>query len=123
MPTSLRNWFIIHFLIDYIVAIVLFLYPYQLAVFLGWGRVDPLAFRLVAAALFAIGGVSLVAKNADIVVFKYLLILKIIWSLSAIGGILFTALSGPIPVAAWVILTIFLAFSFVWIYYYLRVEN
>ncbi len=118
IPSSLRIWFFVHFLVDYFFAVPLFLFPYQTLGFFGWGVVDPIAARLVAAALLAIGGISFVARNSDVAVYKSLLIMKIIWSFFAVEGILLTAFVEGVPLLAWAIFAIFLFFSSVWIYYY-----
>lgn len=115
---SLRNWFFIHFLVDYIFAIPLFLFPVETLTLFGWGIVDPFTTRLVASALFAIGGLSLVSRYSEILVYKHILILKIIWSLFAIVGILITAFTTVAPVFSWIALGIFLLFAMIWIYYY-----
>src|SRR5258708_37461786 len=55
VPSSLRTWFVIHFLADVLFALPLFLAPRWTLSLLGWPAVDPLATRLVAAAPFAVG--------------------------------------------------------------------
>ena len=118
IPISLRNWFFVHFLVDYIFAIPLFLFPQQTLAFFGWGVIDQITTRLVAAALLGIGGVSLVARKSDAVVYKHLLIMKIIWSLSVVAGILLSAATGAVPPFIWAVLAIFVLFASIWIYYY-----
>ena len=118
-PRSLRNWFLVHFWVDYALAVPLFLFPAQVLSLLNWGSVDLAATRLVAAALLAIGGVSLVSRNSGAETYKSLLALKIIWSLAAIAGIVLTALTHGIPGAAWAVLATFKFFASIWSYYYL----
>ncbi|MBI5391427.1 hypothetical protein HZB00_00330 [Candidatus Woesearchaeota archaeon] len=113
---SLRRWFILHFFIDYIVALPLFFIPIWTLHMLRWTIIDPFATRLVAAALFGIGGISFLARNETQEVYIMILNLKIIWSCLAIAGILSTMLQGG-PVFGWVILTIFSGFCIVWIIY------
>lgn len=116
---SLRVWFFIHFIVDYIVAIPIFLFPNETLTFFGWGIIDPLTIRLIAAALFAIGGISFISRYSEAVVYKHLLVLKIIWSLFAVGGILLTvSTTGKIPLLGWIVLVIFIFFASIWIYYY-----
>jgi len=118
VPQFLRTWFLIHFLVDVFVAIPLFLFPQQTLSLFGWKVIDPIATRLVAAALFGIGGVSLVSRNSEAVVFKPILALKIIWSLFAMLGILLTASTDMLPLFGWAVLAIFVLFASVWIYHY-----
>ncbi len=78
VPSSLRTWFVIHFLADVIFALPLFLAPRWTLSLLGWPAVDPLATRLVAAALFGIGIQSLLGRGEGAAAFRALLNLKII---------------------------------------------
>lgn len=121
IPRSLRLWFLAHFVVDYMVAVPLFVFPVQSLFLLGFSPVDPLATRLVAAALLAIGGVSLGVKNSGPEAFKILLNLKIIWSGAALLAIALTAFEGKVraPAVA-VIFSIFAIFFCVWVYYRLK---
>lgn len=123
ISSSLRWWFLAHFSVDYFFAIPLFLFPKETLALVGWGVVDPLAVRLVAAALFGIGGTSFVVRNSSPLVYKKILALKIIWSSFAIAGIVFTALVDGISLVGWTICLIFAFFLFIWIYYYLAVSE
>jgi hypothetical protein len=113
---SLKVFFVIHFVMDYLFAIPLMVIPRDFLYFLGWEVVDPLSARLVAAALFGIGGMSLMHVNEGIAAYKSMLNLKILWSISAILGIFVSIVQGA-PIVAWGILAIFIIFSCIWIYY------
>ncbi len=116
VPSSLRTWFFIHFLVDYLFAVPLFVAPIWVLRLLGWTNIDPFSARLVAAALFAIGGISFLARNAGKESYATLLMLKIIWSLAASAGVLFTIGQGG-PAFGWIVLLLFVGFSSVWLYY------
>jgi hypothetical protein len=88
---------------------------------LGWETIDPATTRLVGAALLGIGGESLLGRNASLETFRAMLNLKIIWSLSAIFGIIATMLEGAPPLG-WALLGIFITFSATWIYYRMRIN-
>lgn len=83
VPRSLRLWFVVHFYADVFAAVPLFLAPRTVQGWLGWTAVDPLATRLVAAALFGIGIESYLARNASLETFRGMLNLKVIWLLRA----------------------------------------
>ena len=117
IPQSLRIWFIIHGIVDLLFAIPLIAFPKQVLEFLGWTIIDPFSTRLVGAALLGIGLVSLIKINDGVESYKSLLTLKMIWSLSAIVGILISLIEGA-PAFGWVILLIFVVFSGVWGYYW-----
>lgn len=116
VPKALRTWFLIHFLVDYAFAIPLFLSPQKYMDFMHWPIIDPVTGRLVASALFAIGGISLLARNASTEVYKALLKMKVIWSA---GGII-SLIIDSFNILLWseVLLgSIFFVFLAVWVYY------
>src|SRR3989442_4945197 len=94
VPSSLRTWFVIHFLADVLFALPLFLAPRWTLSLLGWPAVDPLATRLVAAALFGIGIQSLLGRGEGAAAFRALLNLKIIWSAAATVGLVWSEAGG-----------------------------
>lgn len=116
VPPSLRTWFLVHFFADLIFAIPLLLAPKWFLGMFGWSVVDPVASRLVAAALFGIGGTSLVMHKAGLESFQTMLTLKIIWSTVAIIGMLFSIRQGA-PASTWLFVAIFAGFSALWIRY------
>lgn len=120
--SSLRTWFIIHFIVDFIFGVPLLLFPAETLSLFGFEAAELLTARLVGAAFLAIGGVSFLVRNENEAVFRSLLRLKVIWSLSAIVGILLTIYSGA-PAFTWVVLVIFAVFSGVWMYYLWKLRN
>jgi hypothetical protein len=119
VPSSLRRWFVVHFVADVLVAVPLFVAPRASLELLGWTSVDPLATRLVAAALFGIGIESFIGRTADASAFRAMLNLKLIWSAAATLGILWSQLEGGPPLG-WVALAIFAAFHALWLRYRLQ---
>ncbi len=63
VPSSLRFWFLIHFVVDVVVAVPLFVAPELTLSLFGWTTVDPIATRLVGAALMGIGVESLQTRT------------------------------------------------------------
>lgn len=55
VPSSLKRWFVFHFTADITFAVPLMVVPVSFLNFFGWSTVDPIATRIVAAALFGIG--------------------------------------------------------------------
>lgn len=123
VPGALRVWFVIHFAVDLVFALPLMVAPELLLGWLGWQSIDPFAARLVAAALFGIGIESLLARNSRPEVFKGMLNLKIIWSLSAVVGIAISMVSAGAerPFFSWLLLGTFVVFNFVWLYWRRRI--
>lgn len=124
-PAALKAWFMIHFYVDLLVAVPLFLFPEGILNNLGWESADPFTARLFAAALLGIGISSLLVKKARIEVYENMLNLKIIWSTFAILGIFLSILQvdGRGPFLAWMALIVFVLFNLLWIYWRVRLEK
>lgn len=122
---ALRKFFVLHFVIDVVSAIPLFLCPTLLLTTLGWQVVDPVAARMVAAALFGIGIESYIGRNSSRDSLIGMLNLKIIWSFSAIMGI-GTSMMQNIqqnPLALKIIFITFIAFNLLWVYWRIRLSS
>jgi hypothetical protein len=119
VPKSLRKWFFVHFIIDFIFAIPLMFIPVLFLGILGWQVVDPIAARLVAAALFGIGLESLLCYNAPVDTYRGMLNLKIIWSTGAIAALIISFLQedqGRHLVLA-LLLLVFILFNGLWVFW------
>lgn len=125
VPQALRKWFFIHFVVDFIFAIPLMFTPVFFLSSLGWQVVDPVASRLVAAALFGIGLKSLLSYKATVETYKAMLNLKIIWSLAAITGLILSLLQGNQgrPLALWMLLLVFIFFHALWLYWKIKISR
>ena len=122
VPSSLRRWFVVHCVVDLIAAIPLMLAPRQVLSWLAWTAIDPMAARIVAAALFGIGIESYLGRNGGAESFRGMLRLKVIWSATALLGAVWSQLEGG-PVAGWAVVVIFLGFHSVWLRYWLRLRS
>ena len=125
VPAALRTWFVIHFLIDVVVALPLFLAPREVLGMFGWMAIDPFAARLAAAALMGIGIESFLGRNAVREAFKGMLQLKLIWSFSAAVGLAWSTLEGNLkyPLIGWLLTGTFAAFHALWWYWLLRLKD
>ena len=121
IPKSLRTWFVIHFILDVTFALPLLLLPRLFLGLLGWTVIDPIAARIVGAALMGIGIESYLGRNAGIEAYRGMLNLKVIWSSSVVFGLLLTLLTEGGPVMAWGFVAIFGAFCCVWSYYRIQI--
>ena len=122
VPASLRTWFVVHAIVDLLFAVPILIDPAFTLKLFGWTIVDPLASRLVGAALIAIGTESYLGRNASLESFRTMLRLKVLWSLSASLGIALSIMQGS-PVGAWFFLLIFVGFSVVWTSYWRRLSR
>jgi len=103
-------------------GIPLLFFPEAVMPLLGWTTIDPIASRVVGAALMGIGIESYLGRNANREVFQAMLNLKVIWSGSAIFGIGLGIRSGG-ATAGWLFLGIFFIFWVVWIYYWRKLRE
>ena len=117
VPQSLRLWFVIHFVFDFIFGVPLLIAPIWFLTLFGFENPDPFTARLVGAALLGIGGESLLGWNGPIEAFRAMLNLKIIWSLAAIFGIILTLIFNDAPLVTYIVLLLFAVFSGLWMYY------
>ena len=122
IPVALRRAFVVHCVADCLFAVPLMVAPESFLTFLGWRTVDPVAARLVAAALFGIGIESYIGRNAGAEAYRGMLNLKVIWSLAAITAIGWSLAGGAHgrPAWLWALLAVFTAFNGLWIYWRAR---
>ncbi len=125
VPNSLRAWFLIHFVVDMIFAIPLFLAPVYFLGWLGWATIDPLTARLVAAAFFAIGIESFLVRNSSTEVFKNMLVFKMVWSAFAVIGIVWSMIAGALDLYWFgiLLLTLFVFFNILWSYWFNKLKG
>ena len=121
-PPALRTWFVVHFVADVVFAAPLLVAPRAFLGLLGWSCVDPIATRLVAAALFGIGIQSLLGRSEAVATFRAMLNLKIIWSAVATIGLVWSQLEGG-PVLGWAFVAVFASFNVVWTYFRWRLRS
>lgn len=122
VPAALRSAFLFHFWADLLFALPLFFAPIGFLTLLSWPAADPVAARLVAAALFAIGGKSYAERDSGIAVYRSMLSLKIVWSFFATLGLFYSLINGEFgSQAVGLALTlIFFFFHLLWWYWYRR---
>ena len=121
VPSSLRRWFVVHFVADLVFAVPLVFAPVATLRALGWTTIDPVAPRLVGAALAGIGIESLVGRNDSVDAFRAMLRLKSVGSGVAVLGLALSIFQGAPPIT-WALLAIFVAFGALWNYYRLRLR-
>src|SRR2546428_13050290 len=111
-PSALRRWFVFYFAVDWAVGVPLLVAPEILLRFFGWHEIDPIATRLFAAALLAIGGQSLLGRNGSVNEFRAMLNPKLIWATPAGVALGNGARSGG-PALTLLALAAFVGFFFV----------
>lgn len=119
IPSSLRQWFVVHAVIDVVCGLPLLLFPELLLPRLGWATVDPVMTRLVGAALLAIGGQAWRSRDAGVDVYRALLGVNVVWSAMVIVGMAI-AIGRGAPSAAFAVLSASLALCGVWSHHAIR---
>lgn len=121
IPSSLRRWFFVHFVLDFLLALGLLIVPETVLGILGLEPANFVLARLVGAALVAIGGTSFFMRNLGIEAYKVMLNLKLLWSGSAIVGIVISLSEGA-PLSISIFLLVFIIFFIVWAYYFNKIK-
>jgi hypothetical protein len=119
VPASLRLWFVVHAVVDVAAGVPLLIAPEAILPHLGWTFVDPVAARLVGAALVGVGVTSWRTRQASAAVVRALVGLKVVWSASAILALVLAIARGA-PQLTFLFLSIFLAFCGVWSHHAIR---
>ena len=122
VPQGLRTWFVIHFLVDIAFGIPLLLVPVYTLTLIGLTNIETTTARLVGAALIGIGTESYLGRHASHEVYHAMLNLKLIWSGSAILGLILSLLVGASPVF-WFILGLFVVFFIVWAHFKRKIND
>ncbi|HVZ70740.1 MAG TPA: hypothetical protein VHJ20_00060 [Polyangia bacterium] len=119
VPPSLRTWLLVHAAFAAVIGAPLFVAPDALLHRLGWTAVDPVATRLVAAALLAIASLSFFQRHAGVEIYRAILSFNVVWSMAAAVG-LFVGIGVGAPNAAWAVLCAEIVFAGVWIHHAIR---
>lgn len=122
VPRALRAWFILHFWVDILFAIPLFVAPRSFLGLLGWTVIDPFTTRIIAAALFGIGIQSWLGRDEPRSTFRAMLTLKVIWSTTATAGLIISGIEGG-PVLAWGVAAFWAVFCAAWWHFWLRLRK
>lgn len=117
VPHRLRHWFIAHFAASVLFGLPLFFFPGFCLHLFGWTEVDAALSRTVAAAMLAIGTQSMLSRSAGLEVFRALVTLNALWSVTSTIGLVYSVLVGAAPEAAGLFAAGFAIFSVVWIRY------
>jgi hypothetical protein len=121
ISSGLKTTFLVHAIVGLIFGLVYLLIPAQFGAAVGWSMADPMAFRLVGAAVLTFALSSWLAYRAqvwdrvDIVV-----VMEIVWTVLGTLVTLWALLSGAIPAIGWLNAVILAAFAVAFGYFYSR---
>ncbi len=125
VPSSLRKWFIFHFIANGLAGLQLLFVPAWFLHTLGIEEFDLITPRLVGAALLGIGIASLLVRKKGLAEYKTLLFVKAIWSGIAIFGLVMTLVQygWGAPEATWFLIPVFVGFHSVWDFYLYKLRG
>jgi hypothetical protein len=119
----LKRWFVVHFVIDIVVAVPLMLVPGKVLGILGIDGGVSLA-RVVSAALLGIGGESWFGRNNSKKGYIGMLRLKIIWSSMAVLALSWGVVDKELSLLVGASLAgVFIVFNILWTYWFLRLRK
>ena len=121
IPRSLKIWLFADFVINFIFAAPSFIAPKQFAGILNLPLLDPLGARMIAAAIIAISGISLIYLNGDPLSLKTIIDIKIIWSFAAMMAVA-VSLTENLSMTGWIMLLVFFISFGIWIYYKVNLQ-
>ena len=123
MSKALKTTFLVHAAVSLLAGAPLLIVPGQMLTWLGWAPIDPLASRVLGAALLALAWSSFrgwrAAERARVAI---LVEMEAVFTVLACVGLLRHLLSGGWPLVPWLALAVFLAFALAWIYFLVRRE-
>lgn len=122
VPTSLRAWFLLDFLVALSFGLPLFFIPQDTLRFFGWITSDPAATRVVAAALLALGVRSLLLRRGGFEAVREAVSLRLLWSAGAAVGLALTAAQGAAELL-WAFAAGAAGFAAVWLVYARRLRR
>jgi hypothetical protein len=119
--------FLVHFFVSILFGIVFLVFIEAFVGFIQWPYLDPVAGRLLGAALIGFAATSLLAwRETEWIKVKIIVQMEIVWC--AIGSIvLIVSLFIPaflfLPFFTWIIIVILLFFLIVFTWYYFQHER
>jgi hypothetical protein len=123
MSKALRTTFLVHAVVSLLSGAPLFIVPGQMLTWLGWAPIDPLASRVLGAALLAVAWSSLrgwlATERARVAI---LIEMEAVFTVLACVGLLRHLLAGGWPLVPWLALALFLAFALAWVTFLVRKE-
>ena len=123
MSKGLKWLFLIHAVVAAIFGIALLLAPGRFLGLMGWAPVDPIASRLLGAALLALGWSSFrgwrATERAEVAI---LVETEAVFTVLCCLGLLRHLVRGGYPFMVWAVLAIFLIFAIAWIVFLVRRE-
>jgi hypothetical protein len=123
MSRALRTVFLVHAAVAVVFGVPLLIVPGRFLTWVGWAPIDPIAGRLVGAALLALGWGSYrgwqAAERRDV---RFLVEVEVAFTALACVGLARHLFVAHYPLFPWLVFGLFLAFALVWGFFLVRRE-
>jgi hypothetical protein len=117
MSKGLRLTFLVHAVVAVLSGLLLLVIPGRFLLFIGWAPIDPIASRLLGAALLALAWSSFRGWRAvEWGQVAILVELEVVFTVLACVGLLRHLLFGWWPLVPWLVFAVFALFAAAWIF-------
>ncbi len=115
---------LINFILGVIIGFIFLFIPDVYCELVGYTITDKGTFRLIGAASFSLSGGSFLAyRSKDWEKVKLIIVMEIIWLISATGAMFYWIIFENGPIAGWVIEIMFIFFLVAFIYFWFQEEK
>ena len=123
MSKGLQITFLIHAIVSVVAGLLLLIIPGRTLLFFGWAPIDPIASRILGAALLALAWSSFRGWQAtERKQVQILVELEAVFTVLACVGLLRHLLFARYPLIVWVFFAIFAVFAVAWIVFLVKRE-
>jgi hypothetical protein len=121
MSNALKTTFLVHAIVTVVIGALMLIIPGRFLQALAWAPIDPIASRILGAALLAIAWSSFRGWRAtEWSEVAIVVEMEAAFTVLACVGLLRHLLFARYPFIVWLIFAVFLAFAVAWIYFLLR---
>ena len=121
MSNALKTTFVVHAIVTVVIGALMLIIPGRFLQALAWAPIDPVASRILGAALLAIAWGSFRGWRAtEWSEVAIVVEMEAAFTVLACVGLLRHLLFARYPFTVWLIFAVFLAFAVAWIYFLLR---
>lgn len=121
MSKALKTTFLIHAVVSFVVGAPLLIAPGRLLLLLGWAPIDPIASRVLGAALLALAWSSFRGWRAtEWRQVAILVEMEAVYTVLACVGMLRHLLFARYPLIPWLMFAILLVFAIAWIAFWVQ---
>lgn len=123
MSRGLKITFLIHAVVSFVFGLLLLLIPGRFLLTISWAPIDPIASRMLGAALLALAWASFRGWQATEKLQVAILIeLEAVFTVLVCVGLLRHLLVANWPLMVWLLFAVFVVWAIVWVFWLVRKE-